>query len=466
MEMTLSSVSSVPSAQYIAYRDGSGNIALYAANGSVSGVSGSSGATYTTNDVIGMAVDKDAGTIEFFKNGTTQGGSRTLTSNTAGDSYFQVSNYNSSVVQANFGQRPFTYTPPTGFVALNTYNLPTPTISNGANYMAATTYTGTGASQSISNAVNSISFQPDLVWIKGRNQTWWHILTDSVRGNAYNLYTNSTSSEGNSSPQGVTSFNSNGFSIGTYDNINTSTNTYVGWQWKANGAAVTNTAGSITSQVSAGATQGFSIVTYTGTGANATVGHGLGVAPKMVITKVRGSAGYSWTVGHTSIGWLNYLYLNTTAASAGNADRWQNTAPSSTVFSVGADGAVNGSGLSMVAYCWAEVAGFSKFGSYTGNGSTDGPFVFTGFRPRWVMVKRTDSVGNWNDFDTSRNTYNGMNNLLLLNTSDAEVAGGVVLDSVSNGFKLRETSANWNASGGTYIYAAFAENPTKYSLAR
>ena len=430
----------------------------------VDGTNSSYGATWAVNDVIGVAVNADASTITFYKNNVSQG-SISYTFLTT-DVYVPVmtsgGTTGSDVIQANFGQRPFTYTPPSGFKALNTYNLPASTITNGGKYMAATLYTGTGASQSVTNAG---SFKPDLVWMKSRSTTWENVLEDSVRGATKVLSSNLTQAEYTSATS-LTSFNSNGFTVGSDNNINQSTQTYVGWQWQAGqGSTSSNTSGSITSTVSVNATAGFSIVTYTGTGANATVGHGLGVAPKMVIVKSRGISG-SWYVYNQNIGAGNILAFDQTIASTANATAWNSTSPTSSVFSIGTSTGTNASATTYVAYCWAEIAGFSKFGSYTGNGSTDGPFVYCGFRPRYVLIKRTDVAGqNWEILDSSRNTYNVEDARLFANDSGAEVTTSY-LDFVANGIKLRTASAPVNASGSTYIYAAFAENPFANALAR
>jgi hypothetical protein len=442
----------------------------YSSNGNkVNNGSGSAyGSTYTTGDVIGVALDLNAGTLVFYKNNTTQG---TAYSSLSGSFVPSAGSFNSNYYQVNFGQRPFSYTPPTGFVALNTYNLPASTITNGAAYMAATLWTGNGTARSISNAVGSTSFQPDLVWVKSRTQTIAHRLIDSVRGAGNTLASNLTNAEF-SDPQGVTSFNSGGFGLGTDTSYNQSSDTYVGWQWKANGTGASNTNGSITSTVSAGATQGFSVVTYTGTGANATVGHGLGVAPSMIIVKNRDSGAIGGAVYHTSLGATKYLKLfQTTTGSDGEAvdnTAWNGSSPTfnGNVFSVGSLNKTN-SAQQMVAYCFSAVAGYSAFGSYTGNNSADGPFVYTGFRPRWILFKdSTNASTNWVLQDTSRFTYNLVAGGLLANTSASEYSSGYDVDILSNGFKIRRSGGDTNASGATIIYAAFAENPFKNSLAR
>lgn len=416
------------------------------------------GATYANTDIIGVALDMDAGTLTFYKNNTSQG---TAFTGLTGTLFPTLSTAGTGAAQSiNFGQRPFTYTPPTGFVALNTQNLPTPTISNGANYMAATLYTGNGTSQSI---VNSGGFQPDLVWVKERSGTRNNRLVDSVRGATKEIYSDLTFAEATDA-NGLTSFNSNGYSIGSSVGYNANGITQVGWQWKAGNSSSSNTNGSITSTVSVNATAGFSVVTYTTPASftNATVGHGLGATPAMLIVKSRGAVG-SWPVWQKSLNSTDYLLLNTTDAKATSANMFNGT--SSTTFTIGTSGNWGGN-TTFVAYCFAAVAGYSAFGSYTGNGSTDGPFVYCGFRPRFIMIKRTDTTGDWHILDTSRDTYNVAGNVLYPNLSSAE--SGVVWnqDILSNGFKLRITGANENASGGTYIYAAFAESPFKLALAR
>jgi hypothetical protein len=427
-------------------------------------VSTSYGATWTTGDIIGVAYDLDAGTIEFYKNGTSQG---VAYSGIPAGTYFPAVSIYNSTLWTNFGQRPFSYTPPTGFVRLNTFNLPTPTILQGNKYMDATLYTGRGTTQVI---VNQGQFKPDFVWIKSRSNITNHTAYDSVRGfnaspGSPGLFPNLTDAEG-SSTNTVSSANSNGFTIaGSANSLNTNAYTFVGWQWQAGqGTNTTNTSGSITSTVSVSTTAGFSVVTFNAAASGAfTVGHGLGVAPRMIITRYRNIAS-EWYTYHASVGNTQFLKLNATSAATTSANVWNNTSPTSTVFTLGSS--ISGStSWTMVAYCWAEIEGFSRFGSYTGNGSTDGPFVYTGFRPKFIMTKRTDTTSDWIIYDTSRNTYNVTDLRLFPNLSNAETQAGA-MDLLSNGFKLRDTGASQNASGGTYIYAAFAENPFKNANAR
>jgi hypothetical protein len=341
------------------------------------GSTASYGATYTTGDVIGVALDLDAGTLVFYKNNTSQGTAYSSLSGTFAPAFAGQA---SDVWNVNFGQRPFTYTPPSGFKALNTYNLPDSTIKKGNTVMDATIWSGNGTFPR--SITNSASFKPDLVWTKSRSNAYSHLLFDSVRGAGTNgLASNETSSETvNSAYANLSSFNSDGFTFaapsGT-DVENANGTTAVAWQWQAGaGTTSTNTSGSISSTVSVNATAGFSIVTFTANGVTgATVGHGLGVAPKMMIVKCRSNT-QSWPVYHTTLGNTKYLMLNTTAAEVANIGMWNNTSPTSTVFTIGDQGFLWGSGFTYVVYCWAEIAGFSKFGSYTGNGSTDGPFVY------------------------------------------------------------------------------------------
>jgi hypothetical protein len=346
--------------------------------------------------------------------------------------------------------------------------MPTPTIPAGNLFMNATLYTGNSpSSQTITNGVAGQSFQPDFVWLKSRSAAYNSGLYDSVRGVSKLLYSNTTDAQ-ITSTGGVTAFNSNGFTIlndASNSNINVSGTTYVGWNWKAGGTAVSNTAGSITSQVSANTTSGFSIVTWTGNGTSgATVGHGLGTVPSMVIVKRR-SAASNWSVSLAAIGATKVLFLEQTAAAATDPGPFASTLPSSTVITLGSSTDTNASGGTFVAYCWAPIAGYSQFGSYTGNGSTDGPFIYTGFRPKFILAKRTNTTGSWNMVDSSRSPSNVAIPTLYSDLSDAEYTGYNFADLNSNGFKLRSTVAA-NGSGDTYIYMAFAENPFKYANAQ
>jgi hypothetical protein len=435
------------------------------------------GNTYTTGDVIGIAYDAINGALYFSKNGTWQNSGDPTSGSTAtgaaatgltgtyvvGGGYYGGS---TGIYTLNFGQRAFAYTPPTGYKALNTANLPEPTIKDGGKYFNTKLWTGDGAN---SRALTGVGFQPEMVWIKSRSAGYSHQLFDAVRGAGGNsLQTNLTAAEGAEGTGNgyLSSFDSDGFTVATTANdtyVNESSVTYAAWCWDAGGAGSSNNAGTITSTVSANASAGFSIATYTGNGtAGATVGHGLGVAPKMIIVKQRSGA-TDWQIGHQDIAWTKTLYF-TTAAATTETGAWNDTAPTSTVFSVGTSRA-NTSSATYVAYCFSEVAGYSKFGSYTGNGSSDGPFVFTGFKVAWLMWKRTDSTANWFLMDAARNTYNVVDKEIYPDRPDAENTFTDV-DFLSNGFKLRASAADRNASGGTFVYAAFAELPFKYSPAR
>jgi len=355
-------------------------------------------------------------------------------------------------------------------------------IPNGRTVFDATLWTGDGAT-SPRSITNTVGFKPDLVWSKDRTSAYNHQLFDSVRGtgSSKNLMSNSTDAEGvNASSFGyLSAFNSNGFALtkgsdpgNEYLWVGKTSDNYVAWQWQAGGTAVSNTSGTITSSVSANTTAGFSIVSYTGNGATTqTVGHGIGVAPQMVIVKERADNGYNWPVYHISLSSGYAVFLNTTGAQDNSTVYW-GSVPTTTVFGVNYSGALtNQSGKAYIAYCWAPVAGYSAFGSYTGNGSADGPFIYTGFRPRFIMIKdANNSAGPWVMYDTSRSPYNQMVNVFRANTSDAEgvysASDGYNIDALSNGFKVYSTWNGINNSGDTTIYMAFAENPFKYANAR
>jgi hypothetical protein len=417
------------------------------------------GASFTTNDVIGVALDLDAGTLVYYKNGSSQG---TAFSSLSGTFIPAIRPGLSATTVTNFGQRPFAYTPPSGFLSLCTTNLPASTVLKGSEYMNVALYTGTGSSL----GVTGVGFQPDWVWIKGRSGATDHGLYDVLRGVQNQVESNSTGAE-TAEATGLTAFGSDGFTVGALAQLNTSSATYVAWNWGANGAGVSNTAGTITATVSANTTAGFSIVTYTGNGIDgATVGHGLGVVPSMVIQKRRDGGIANFRVWHSAIyatsGVTDTLFLNSTAASGPDADNISGV--SSTTFTTRGTGGTNPSGNGCVAYVFAAISGFSAFGSYTGNGSTDGPFVYLGFRPRFVLFKSTSGPRNWAILDSGRNPSNVANFDLYPNQSLAEVTQSTV-DFLSNGFKLRVTDSDFNQAE-TYIFAAFAENPFKNALAR
>ena len=325
------------------------------------------------------------------------------------------------------------------------------TIPKGSLYMNTKLYTGNGST----NAQTGVGFQPDFTWIKARSNAENHNLFDAVRGATKRIRSNGTEAE-DTRTTSLTAFGSDGFTLGSGSQVNTNGWTFAAWNWLANGAGSANTDGSISSTVSANTTSGFSIVSYTGTGANATVGHGLGVAPKMVILKSRANA-YNWGVYHASIGATKYLRLNSTNAEATSSAYFQDTAPTSTFITLGSDLNINDSG-NMIAYCFAEKQGYSKFGSYTGNGNADGTFIYTGFKPAFLLIKRIQHSTSWQIQDNQRLGYNVNESSLFPDTNGAE-GGGKGIDILSNGFKLRSTSGANNSSGDTFIYMAFAENP-------
>jgi hypothetical protein len=430
--------------------------------------------------IVMVAYDADAGKLWFGQDGTwfasgvpSTGTSPSMSSVTGKAIVPAVGNGNvgTDTYSINLGQRAFSYTAPSGFKALCTQNLPTPTIgatsaTTADKYFGVNTWTGTNATQTITNG----GFYPDFLWIKSRSYAADNTNFDSVRG--ANKVINSNLSAAEYTPTantGLSSFNSNGFTLYATDvsgagSTNYSPRTYVGWQWNAgSGSTVSNTSGSITSTVSASTTSGFSVVTYTGNGANSTVGHGLGAVPQMIIVKCRTTA-FSWRVYHASVGNVNSTLLNSNAAPSALSS-WNSTTPTSTVFTLGTDVGTNQDGSTFVAYCFAPIAGYSTFGSYTGNGSADGPFVFTGFRPAFVVLRRTNSTGGWFEYNNKSSPSNVVDKYIELNAASTE-GTYTTLDFLSNGFKLRQSDAEINGSGSTFIFMAFAENPFKYSLAR
>ena len=322
-----------------------------------------------------------------------------------------------------------------------------------SDYFNTKLYTGNGST----NAITSVGFEPSWTWIKNRGDTHAHVLVDAVRGVTKELRSSGTNAEITTS-NSFTSFDSDGFTLGadSTDSYNKNTNNYVSWNWLANGAGSSNTDGSITSTVSANTTAGFSIVKWTGTGASATVGHGLGVTPDMIICKNLDGTAEDWVVWNNSFSASQFIRLNTTASVATSTGMWDNTLPTSSVFSLKNEEKNNNTGQDIISYCFAEKKGFSKFGSYVGNGNADGTFIYTGFKPALLIRKRTDATNDWYINDNKRAGYNPQNDYLFPNSTQAESALQR-FDLLSNGFKIRTTDGGDNASGGTYIYMAFSE---------
>jgi hypothetical protein len=449
------------------------------------------GASYTTNDIIGVAYDADNGTVTFYKNNTTQGtaytglsgghsayfqgygGTATWVLNTGADSTFANNTTAGGNADAN-GYGDFKYAPPSSYLALCSANLPTGAIDTlndetPEDYFNTVLYTGNGGTQN----VTGVGFQPDFIWIKNRSTTYTHQLLDVVRGkiggaSSYaRLRTDTTAVEATpGGDDGLTTIGSDGFTVLGDESYNNSGNGFAAWNWKAGGSGVSNTDGSITSTVSVGATSQqnwFSIVSYTGTGSADSVGHGLdGQKPDMVIIKRR-NATTDWVV-YTDVidGSWDYLYLNKTDAKG---DTTVFSADTDTFDFTGSSTAANVSGAAAIAYCFANAEGLCKVGSYVGNGSADGTFVYTGFRPAYIMIKRTDAAAAWHLADNKRSPYNPQQNALVANDSTVESTAATWLDMTSNGFKLRYTGAH-NASGGSFIYLAIAEQPFAFANAR
>jgi len=362
----------------------------------------------------------------------------------------------------NFGQfdlNSFSSNIPTGFKTLNSKNLiPDVPSIRPQKHFETVTYSGTGST----NKIESLEFDPDLVWVKRRDSSGYHIWTDTVRGASNYLVSNTNDQESvGGGTQLINGFVTNGFQVGTENAVNNGSGTYVAWCWKAGGTAVSNSDGSITTSISANQEAGFSIVTYTGTGSAATIGHGLGKTPKVVLTKLRDTTTQDWffMTGEITGERGKYIKFNTNNAIASDTNVYPNTATTSTVYSIGTDNAVNGSGSKYVAYCWSEIPGYSKFGSYTGNGSSDGTYVHLGFSPAFIMVKRADSTNMWLMMDNKRYSYNTHGVGLKANDSSAEFGWNPSKDFLSNGFKIRTSDSAENTNGGTYIYMAFAEQP-------
>jgi hypothetical protein len=454
---------------------------FYAQDGTkrVNGSSSSYGASYANGDIIAIALNMDDEEVTFYKNGASQG---TISLTSVGSEGYSVScgsGSGSTNATANFGQDStfagattaggnsdgngigdFKYAVPSGFLALATSNLPTPTIVDGSEHFNTVLYTGNAGTQSITG----VGFDPDFTWAKNRaSASYHHELYDTVRGDNKRLF----SSQANAEATGYLQFISDGFSLTAGGGINANGNAHVAWNWKA-GTAVSNTDGSITSQVSANVDAGFSIVTWTQGSGNTSVGHGLGVRPSMIMGKTRTNGGFGWHVFHDVLsnnGEDQYLFLNLSNAATTSAGIWSTT--DSSVFN--ASTGLFAANETQVAYCFHSVEGYSKVGQYIGNYNVDGPFVYTGFRPAFIIIKSAVTSGySWYMMDSTRTAYNGSQAWLSPDQTNAEdTSTGENVDILSNGFKIRTNWTRLNDSGSPkYIYIAFAENPFKYANAR
>ena len=426
------------------------------------------------NDIIQFAFDADTGKMWSGKNGTWTGAnpgtgaSHSFEVNygggDGGDLVPAVIMYGSNnYAICNFGQQPFTYTPPTGFRSICSKNVAIqgPTVSSPKSHFNVVNYVGNNGT----NVVTGLEFKPDLVWIKNRSTTSDHLLTDSVRG-LFNIRSNTEDGDQANGSIHLQAFNSNGFTVaGTGSNSNSNGHNFVAWCWKAGGAAVSNSDGTITSQVSANKEAGFSIVTFTGTGSAGTVGHGLGKAPAVVITKRR-NANQAWFVHHKNISNGHYLRLNANNGQGGDTNVYPNNMSTTNTFAVGGDDGVNGNGSTYVSYCWAEIPGYSKFGIFIGNGNGNtqpsGKVVRLGFKPALVILKSTGSFSgsNWGIFDFKRLGYNRKVYDLRSNANNSEGSDNTIISLDSEGFRITTTSSGFGGSASyNYIYMAWAENP-------
>jgi hypothetical protein len=406
----------------------------------------------TSGDIIGVAYDADTGKVWFSKNGVWQAsgdpGAGTNPAYTLSEDevFFGAARSGSSAnhdLEFNSGHKDFSYTVPTGFQALTATNLPEPEIVDSSTGFVVNAREGTGAAVDV-----DIDMQPDFVWTKNMDATDEHKLIDSVRGATKEISSDSTAVEGTDA-NGLTTFNSDGFSLGTgADGYNDNTEDFVDWCWKK------------------GSTYGFDIVSYEGTGVNRTVGHSLGKTPELIMVKSLGTS-VNWAVYHKAYGATKYTSINTTSAASINANVWNNTAPTSSVFTVGTSTLTNTDETDYIAYLFTSIEGFSKIGSYTGNANADGPFVYTGFRPAFLLIKTITGTNGWHLVDCEREPYNPTWRYLQPASTAAQAsAAGHYADILSNGFKLKNSSAQTNANGVSYLYLAMAEQPGKYSNAR
>ena len=410
--------------------------------------------TYTLDDIIGLASDIENGTLSFYKNGTLV---YTITGIGSHDWFPAQTTYGtSSKNSANFGQRPFSYTPPAGYKSLCSRNLSPTSILRPQKHFETLIWTG---DSNTSRDITGLEFKPDMVLIKRRSAAANFRLLDSVRGSTKELFPNTAIAE--QTFTGVSSFNKDGFTLATADsNYNLNTATYVAWCWKGGGAAVTNNDGSITSSVSANQEAGFSVVSYTGTLSSGTVGHGLGKTPNIIWVKNRETSN-NWSVNGNAGGRLIYgtnkIYLH--SGSGLLADTNEVTAATATTFTVTTSGATNGQNDGMIAYCWTSIPGFSKFDVYTGNGSTDGAYVHLGFRPACLIFFNTSTSTSHTIFDNRRSPINLVDEHLFPSSNLAENSGANEIDFLSSGFKHRSADNKVNSGNKKYVYMAWAERP-------
>jgi hypothetical protein len=419
-------------------------------------------ASWVDGNTVGIRLNMDGGAsgfgeIQFYLQNSAYGTAVSISSAT---SPYALMTYGQTYVNFRTDERDFAYSIPDGYSTLSTANLPEPTISpldgeQPSDHVNTLLYTGNGSSQNVSG----LSFQPDWVWIKSRSSANKHKLYDAVRGVEKTLSSSGNDAESTEATT-LTEFRSDGFAVGSNDGVNKNTDSMVAWNWLGANGTASNSDGDITSTVSANTTAGFSIVSFTSTGSQATVGHGLSQAPEMIIAVQR--TGSAWSVYHVKVGNDKRLRLDTTAAEA-SSSVWGSTTPTSSVFTQSITSTTN----PIIAYCFHSVKGYSDFGIYTGNGDADGPFVYTGFRPAFLMFKRTDSTTSWYMYDIKRDPVNLSGTILQADNNSAEaVSANNAFDFVSNGFKIRGTGGTINGSSGTFVYMAFAEMPFKYANAR
>lgn len=440
------------------------------------------GDAYLATEVVGVALDLDNGAIWFSNEGvwqasatageiaagTTTNAAFTGLSGTYAPHWGCASSNATQTGTVNFGQQAFTHTAPTGFKALCTANLTAPAIVDPRLQFNTVLYTGNGtAVGSGGNAVTGFGFGPDLLWIKNRDQLDDHMMGNLVSGTGVYLEPNTTDAQA-ADTESFGTFGTDGFTVGSNVAVNTNTENYAAWGWNGNGSSgASNSDGSITSTINVNTAAGISMGTYTGTGSNATVGHGLGAAPEVVIVKRTDTGGSGWNMYHSGLTSATYaIFLDDTAAEASDATKWNSTAPTTSVFSLGTSTAVNGSTFTYFFIAFKNIEGFLKSGKYVGNGSTDGPFVYLGFRPAWLICKKIASATDgWPILDSARDTYNPCSAGLYSDATSVEFVANNV-DFVATGFKIRGTGAPVNTSGSTYVYIAMAEAPMNYARAR